>query len=261
MNYYDILGVAKNATPDEIKKSYRKLASQHHPDKGGDTAKFQQIEEAYRTLSDPEKRNQYDNPVPNGAHGFPGGFHFHAQGFDINDLFGKMFRQHQGFSNQVFRTQIQISLEDAYFGNTQQLRLNTPEGNKIVSIDIPKGIKSGFQVKYERLISNAILLVEFIVISNLKYERKENDLYINFPISVLDLIVGTTIQVETISGKKLEVKIPPKTQPYLQFKIAGQGMPIFGTQMYGDQIILFKPFIPDIIPNEISESILRYKKS
>ena len=65
-NYYDILGVSENASPDEIKKAYRKLASKHHPDKGGDTLQFQNIEEAYRILSDPAQRQQYDNPQPQG---------------------------------------------------------------------------------------------------------------------------------------------------------------------------------------------------
>ena len=65
MSHYDTLGIAKTATPEEIKRAYRKLASQHHPDKGGDTAKFQQVEEAYRVLSDPQQRAQYDNPQPN----------------------------------------------------------------------------------------------------------------------------------------------------------------------------------------------------
>jgi DnaJ-class molecular chaperone len=71
--------------------------------------------------------------------------------------------------------------------------------------------------------------------------------------------VGTTFEFTTISGKTLEVKVPPKTQPYMQLKIAGQGMPINGTTQYGDQIILIKPFIPDTINSEITESILRSK--
>ena len=72
-DFYTILGVGKTATADEIKRAYRKLASQHHPDKGGDTAKFQQIEEAYRTLGDPEKRAEYDNPQVHVRHGGGGG--------------------------------------------------------------------------------------------------------------------------------------------------------------------------------------------
>ena len=86
-NHYNTLGVDRNSSPDEIKKAYRKLASQHHPDKGGDTATFQNIQTAYDILSDPQKRQHYDNPQPQGFGGFsgsPGGFQFHTQGFDFN---------------------------------------------------------------------------------------------------------------------------------------------------------------------------------
>ena len=85
MTHYETLGVSDTADANTIKRAYRKLASQHHPDKGGDTAKFQQVEEAYRTLSDPEKRAQYDNPNPFGQRGF-GGFHQNHHEFDLDSL-------------------------------------------------------------------------------------------------------------------------------------------------------------------------------
>ena len=93
MDHYQTLGVAKNATPDEIKKAYRKLASQHHPDRGGDTARFQTIQAAYDTLSDPQKRAQYDNPPPqfNGFNPQQNGFDFHF-GSGFPDIFGQFFR-------------------------------------------------------------------------------------------------------------------------------------------------------------------------
>ena len=99
MDYYKTLGVNRNASPDEIKKAYRKMAAQHHPDKGGDTATFQKIQEAYDTLSDPQKKHQFDNPNPFGNMNFhnqggtPFGFQFHQQSFNINDIFGQMFGQ------------------------------------------------------------------------------------------------------------------------------------------------------------------------
>ena len=87
MNYYQTLGVSKTASADEIKRAYRKLASQHHPDRGGDTARFQEIQSAYDTLSDPEKRQQYDNPQPQHQH-FE--FNFGAGGMD--EIFSNFFR-------------------------------------------------------------------------------------------------------------------------------------------------------------------------
>ena len=83
MDHYATLGVAKSATPDEIKKAYRKLASKHHPDKGGDTATFQKIEEAYRILSDTQQRQQYDNPMPQG---FGQNFNFFCAIFFLGNM-------------------------------------------------------------------------------------------------------------------------------------------------------------------------------
>ena len=261
MDYYAVLGVNKDSTPDEIKKAYRKLASQHHPDKGGDTTKFQQIQEAYATLSDPDKRQQYDNPQPQG---FPGGFQFHmGPGMDINDIFGQMFGGGQGPFNinrnqrQVLRTQVQVSLLDAYNGSSQMLRINTNQGPKVIDIQVPKGVQTGQQIRFDNIIPNSVLLVEFVVMSNLKFDRRHNDLIANHPVSVLDLIVGCTFQFTTISGTTVEVKIPPKTQPYMQLKIAGYGMPAGNTGYYGDQLILLKPYIPDNISDDIVDSILR----
>lgn len=260
MDHYATLGVPKNATPDDIKKAFRKLASQHHPDKGGDTAAFQKIQEAYAVLGDPEKRQQYDNPQPQG---FPGGFNVHMggmPGMDINDIFSQMFGQQSPFNRpqrQVFRTHINVSLLDAYKGTNHILQLQTQNGQKIVDIKIPPGIKSGDQMRYDNVLDSGTLLVEFNVLPDLKFDRKNHDLYSNQSISVLDLIVGTNFQFTTISGTTVEVKVKPKTQPYLQLKLPGHGMPIVNTGRFGDQLILLKPYIPDNISNDIIQSILR----
>jgi len=120
MSYYEILGVAKEATADEIKRAYRKLASQHHPDKGGDKNKFQEIEQAYRILSDTNSRQQYDMQL-NGFGGGPGGVHFtwNAGGHpDIDSIFRNFgfggdpfgpFRQHQR-RNKDLRVEIHLPL-------------------------------------------------------------------------------------------------------------------------------------------------------
>lgn len=277
MDYYTTLGVGKNASPDEIKKAYRKMAAQHHPDKGGDTAKFQEIQKAYETLSDPQKKQQYDNPNPfgpNGPGGMPGGFHFnfggggpggfgfHAQGFDINDLFGQMFGQQNPFQQrqQIFKTQISITLEEAYSGTSQVLKLQTPQGNKVVNIDIPKGIQNGQQLRFDNLIEGGQLIIEFRIAQHLRFERRQDDLYVNHQISVLDLIAGNKFDFKTISGKVLEVEVKPNTQPFMQLKIPGEGMPIMNSDRYGDQYILIKPYIPDNIDKSIIDSILKSRQ-
>lgn len=263
MDYYAILGVDKSATPDQIKKAFRKLASQHHPDKGGDTAMFQQIQEAYAILGDPEKKAQYDNPKPQGFQGFqagPGGFQWNVHGMDLNDIFGQMFNQQAGVhrnTKQTFRTNINISLLEAYNGTNKVLEMNTQSGKKIIDIKIPPGVKSGDQMRYDNVLDNAFLLVEFGIVPDLKFDRKGNDLYCNQTIDVLDLITGTSIEFETIANKKLQVHIKPKTQPYMTIKLAGHGMPIVNTTQFGDQYLLLKPYISDNISQEIIDSILR----
>ena len=265
MDHYKILGVAKTATPDEIKKAYRKLASQHHPDKGGDTAQFQKIQAAYDTLSDPNKREEYDNPRPQGMGGFPGGFqggfNFGGGNNPFGDIFEQMFRQHHTQSRQpqqqLFRTTIWVSLDQVFKGDEQVLQLQTPTGVHTVKVAVPKGIPDGGQVRLENIIQGASLIAEFRTHPHLKYTRQGNDLICNHQISVLDLIVGTSFEFETLSGKTLEVTIPPKTQPFNQMKIAGYGMPISNSNAFGDQIILLKPFIPAIIDESITNSILQ----
>jgi DnaJ-class molecular chaperone len=260
MDHYSTLGVSKTATPDEIKKSYRKLASQHHPDKGGDKAKFQDIQAAYDTLSDTNKRQQYDNPAPQGFHtqgGMPQGFeHIFGQMFGGGNPFSQQHRQPQ---QQVFRTAINISLEQAYHGGEQILRLQTPTNIHAVTIQIPKGIQNGNQMRIDNIIDGASLLVDFRIDPHLKYDRQGNDLVCNHSISVLDLIIGTSFEFTTLSGKTLEVTVKPRTQPYIQLKLASQGMPIYNTSGYGDQIILLKPFIPDIIDEQVINSISQQK--
>jgi curved DNA-binding protein len=259
MDFYNRLGIEKTASQEEIKKAYRKMASVHHPDKGGDTKLFQEIEEAYRILSDPEKRSQYDNPQPQHFNNFPGGFGMFTDSNNPFDIFEQIFRQSNQNQSPTFRTVVSISLEDAYLGKELNLRIQTPHISKMVSINCPKGIQDGTKIRYDNLIERATVLVEFRILPDLKFERKNNDLFSNVPISVLDLITGTKIQFTTISKKNLEIQVPPKTQPYMQLKIAGQGMPIFNSAQCGDQIIVLKPFMPDTINEKILEVINKYK--
>lgn len=263
MDLYAVLGVSKSATPDEIKKAYRKLASQHHPDKGGDTAKFQQIQEAYAVLSDSQKRSEYDNPRPQFSQftNNPNGFSFNMGGMDINEMFSQIFNQqrmHPG--RQTFRTSVNISLLDAYNGTSQMLKLHSEQGLKVIKLDVPKGIQTGQNIRYDNLIEGASLIAVFNVEPDLKFDRKGNDLLTQQLVSVLDLIVGTNFEFVTISGTTVKVNVKPRTQPFMQLRLQGHGMPVMGSELFGDQLILLKPFIPDNISDDIVQSILRNKQ-
>ena len=261
MDHYTTLGVTKNANSTDIKKAYRKLANQFHPDKGGDTAQFQKIQVAYDTLSDSLKRQEYDNPQPAGFGGFPGGFSF-STGSGFPDIFGDLFRHHAQAAQrqaQIYRTIMEITLEQVYSGGQQSLKLQSPTGVHMVNINIPKGVTDGAQMRIENVIKDVVLIVEFRIHKHLKFDRNGNDLLCNYPISVLDLIVGTVFQFTTIAGITLEVTIQPKTQPHMQLRMAGHGLPILNSNQVGDQILLLKPFIPDIINDTIINSILQHK--
>jgi DnaJ-class molecular chaperone len=242
------------------------MAAIHHPDKGGDTAEFQKIQAAYETLSDPQKKQEYDQPHQGFHGGFPGGgFSFHHDGVDINDIIGQMFgggfgrNPFQQQFQQTYKTTIWVSLEQVYNGGEQMLQMQGPNGVQVIRIDIPKGVENGAQLRYDNLIPNGILLVEFRVHVHHKFERQGSHLQCTHRISVLDLIVGTKFSFTTISGKTFEVDVKPGTQPDSTLRIAGQGLP---TQNgYGDQLILIKPFIPDKIDKNITDSILQYKTS
>ena len=130
-DYYKILGIDKNATDDQIKQAYRKLAKQHHPDKGGNKEVFQSIQSAYDTLSDPAKRSQYDSPIPGGFQGgFPGGG-FGFANVDVSDFVNNMFGS--GGPGSLFKNRnvkkddvyhiCKIKLFDVYFGTTKKFNV------------------------------------------------------------------------------------------------------------------------------------------
>lgn len=246
MDYYKILGVDRNATPEEIKKAYRKMAAKHHPDRGGDTAEFQKIEEAYRNLSDPQPKSQHDNPNPFGG-GFPGGFSFSFGGGNpFDDIFSQFTRQRQ---QRIYTVSLWVTLEQVAKGGEETVQFNTDKGVKTFKINIPTGVQDGQQIRYQNLMPDGDLQIEFRVHAHKIFERRLNDLYVTKDISVFDLILGTTIKVPTIHGDELEVTVPPKTKPGTTFRIPGKGLE--NQYNKADQFVLLNITIPDIISNEL----------
>ncbi len=262
MDYYKILGVEKTATPDDIKKAYRKLASKHHPDRGGDTATFQQIQEAYSVLSDPNKKNQYDNLGRSPFNQSNFNQSEFNDFFDFNNFFSDFFHtaRQQQQRQTVYRTVLEISLLESYNGVKKMLELQLPNGKQIIDIEIPKGIKDKDQLRCDnKQLGIDNLLITISVQKDLRFERRGNDLYSNYSIDVLDLITGCSVPFTTIDGRKLQVQIKPKTQPFMQIKIPNCGMPVLQTPKYGDQYLLLKPFVSDNISPDIIECILKHR--
>lgn len=271
-DYYSILGVKRDADEDEIKKAYRRLAAKHHPDRGGSKEEFQRIEEAYRVLSDPQQRHKHDaGGNPFGAEfpgGFPGGSPFGFQfnfggGSPFDDLFGGIFRGGAGAPGGprgpgVFRTTVHVTLEQVYTGGTQPLRFQTATGSHNVSIDIPRGVGEGMQLRYENLIPDGPLIVEFRTHQHLKFQRHGNDIHTNTRISVLELITGTNVEFTGLDGRTLSVAVPPGTQPTAALKISGAGLPQINTQHRGDAYLNLKPYTPENVSRELVEAILKH---
>lgn len=255
MNYYETLGVPPDATPDDIKRAYRKMAAKHHPDRGGSTAQFQEIQRAYDTLSDPQKRAQHDNPQqPFGGGfqgGFPGGFHFDG-GPNLHDIFDRMFRQQH---SQVFRTVLWVTLEQVLNGSEENLRVQTPSGSQFIKVQIPRGVLDGAQVRLDHVIPNGSLLVEFKTQQHPRFQRRGRDLYCEHRLSVLQLIAGTKFVVQTLAGATLEVKLPPLTQPNKTLKVSGAGLPQMNSHEIGDLYINFDLYVPDNIPQHVIDAI------
>lgn len=251
MNYYEILGVDRTANDDEIKRAYRKMAAKYHPDREcGDTAKFQEIQQAYEHLSDPQKRTQYDNPQQSFGSG-GASFHFGA-GPNLNEIFDRMFRQH---SVQICRTTVWVTLEQVLNGGEEDLRIQTPNGQNFIRVQIPRGVLDGSQYKLDNVLPNTSLLVEFKTHQHIKFQRNGSNLYLKQKISVLQLITGTTFKVETLSKSLLEVTVPPKTQPNVTLKVGGSGLPCMNSDQFGDLFITLDPYIPLDIPQNIIDAI------
>ena len=257
-DHYATLGVSKTATPDEIKRAFRKLASQHHPDKGGDTAKFQSIQAAYDTLGDTVKRAEYDNPRPQFS-GFPGG----AQ-FNMNDIFGQMFGQ--GFGQQrrqqpqFVRMTLWIRLHDVAQGGTRPVAVGTPQGQSTIEVEIPLGINDGDNVQYQGLApGGGDLVIQFRVHPDNTWQRNGLDLVTDVTADIWSMILGSDITVQTLTGSRLTTVMPSGTQPRTLIRLRGHGLRDRSGNT-GDLMIRVMPTIPTTIRPELLEAIEKYRQ-
>ena len=252
-DYYQTLGVPRGAGQDEIKQAYRRLAAQHHPDRGGDTAAFQEVQAAYATLSDPEKRQQYDNPQPQfgggGFHfggGVPPGFEdFFAHAFgNGNPFFGQGFRQPQ--RNRNLNLQTTITLEEAYLGKNLMANVGLPSGlEQVVEVKIPPGVRDGTVLRlagmgddtYNNAPRGDIHLTINIQPHHI-YQRQGDDLLRTLTVSCFDAILGKTVKFDTLDGKTLEVNVAPGTQPGQTLAVQGYGMPYMADPRMKGRLLL-----------------------
>ena len=287
-DHYKTLGISENASQDEIKRAYKKLAKQHHPDmNGGDDTEFKRVNEAHDTLKDSKKRQQYDMERQFGAQGGQGPFNFGHGGFDdiIIDMpggdFGSVFeqffrgsprqsfrqRQANPLRNQDVRISLTVSLEDVYHGNTKEVIIKTPDGsNQNVKIDIPKACDSGTQIKFAGLGSKkhenlrpGDLYVVLNISGHKNFTKRGNDLLTNLDIDVFDALLGAKIEVKHFDNT-LTVTIPALTQPDDVVRIKGKGM-VLNNGVHGDLFIKLNYKMPKELTDKQRELIKQIKES
>ncbi len=275
MDYYSTLGLQRGASDDDIKKAYRKLAMKHHPDRGGDQAKFKEISTAYEALSNPEKRRIIDmggdpNAQP-GAGGFnQGPFEFHFGTENLNDLFGNFgfgFGQRPMQRNKSLNINVEVTLEEVLTGKELNAEVGMPGGvKKIINISIPPGVESGQQIRYEGMGDNSIrnlrpgdLIVSIFIRPHTRFFRDGSSLICEQNISVWDAILGTTISLTTLDNKQLDITIPPGTQPETVMSCNGYGLPNIRSRQRGNLLIKVKINIPKNISPDLVNTIQQIK--
>lgn len=274
-DYYELLGVSKNATAHEIKAAYRKLALKWHPDrnKASDAEKkFKEINQAYEVLSDAKKKEVYDQvghegytargtggPTGGGAYSSgPFTYTYTSQGggtpfegfdfggfsdpFDIFEQFFGFGTQQRGQRRQPRQAyQIEISFKDAVKGVTKQVQLD----GKTKQIKIPAGVDDGTQIRF----SDFDLIVR--IQPDKKFRRERQDVYSEISVPFTKAILGGTVRVETIDDEVVEVKVKPGTQPGTMLRLRGKGMPYPSqSSRRGDHYLLFKVTIPEKISSK-----------
>ncbi len=287
-DYYEVLGVGKGASDDEIKKAFRKLAIKYHPDKNPGNkeaeAKFKEANEAYSVLSDKTKRQRYDQfghagvgGAGSSAGGNPfGGFDFNSQSFNfdfggggfggLDDILGAMFGG--GFRGvrrgRDYRTSTTIDFEEAIFGCTKEVSVD----GEHIKLKIPAGIYDGQSIRLNGKGGPAPqeggqrgdLYVEVRVRAH-KHLTREGDLILSeVTISMVDAVLGTEVDVETVDGE-VTMKVPAGTQPGTNFKLSGHGAPRLGSDGRGPHIVTVNVEIPKNINRKQKELILEFDKA
>lgn len=273
IDYYNVLGIDKGASTEDIKKAYRKLARKYHPDLNPNdkdaNARFQQINEANEVLSDPEKRKKYDQYGENwqhadqfeqarqsGQYGSPGGQSYSGESFsgsDFSDFFESFFgekprggRQTQ-FRGQDYTSELPISLRDAYQTHQHMLTVN----GKNIRITVPAGIANGQVIKLKGQGGPGAnggpagdLYITFIIADDPVFKRLNDDLYLTTDLDLYTAVLGGDHTIDTLSGK-VKLKVSPETQNGTKVRLKGKGFPVYKQDgQFGDLYVTYSVKIP-----------------
>lgn len=299
IDYYNILGVSKNASADDIKKAYRQKARKLHPDLNPNDKEahknFQQLNEANEVLSDPEKRAKYDKYGENWKHGEEyekaqqqyqqqrqwggqqGGQTFYTEG-DFSDadfseffhsMFGSGFSQRQSSRSQRkykggdYQAELRLSLRQAMHTHQQTLNLD----GKNIRITIPSGVADGQKIKLSGYGQpgvnggpNGDLYITFVVEDEMHFKRLGNDLYTSADIGLYTAVLGGEVTVNTLDGQ-VKMKVKPGTQPEAKVRLKGKGFPVYKKDdEFGDLFVTLKVNIPQHLTSQEEELFTQLSK-
>jgi curved DNA-binding protein len=273
-NPYDVLGVKKSATQDEIRKAYKKIARENHPDaKPNDKAAaelFKQANEAYDVIGDEEKRKKYDQygdafeyaqgPGGGGAGPYPGGFNpemFGAGDIDLGDIFGGAFggrgrsRKPRAARGEDLQTSIQVPFQLAAEGGSYDVSLQSDSGLERLGVKIPAGIHDGDVIrlggqghKGSNGGPNGDLLLTIHVAPHPQFRRDGDNLTMDLPISITEATLGAKIEVPTLSEGTVVMTIPAGTSSGAKLRLRGKGIVNRKTGNRGDQFVQIKIMAP-----------------
>ena len=271
-NYYDILGVSEDASSEQIKKAFKDIAKKEHPDRGGDEARFKEANEAYDTLKDTKKRQEYDTIRKYGQPGTGGNFSFRSGDFFGEDIFEEFF---SGFGNPNIRTRsfrsrpqrnksvnvrMAVSLKEVMNNIEKTISYKLPSGKEeFATVKIPAGVQNGITFKYKGMGDDSIrnvprgdLLVQMSVLDCDGFTRDGNDLHTTKTISCFDAIRGCEIEVKELTDKIIKVKVPAGTQPNTMLAVKGKGMPVHKTlNIRGNLYVKIHILIPQLSAQDL----------
>ena len=278
---YDALGVTKTATADEIQKAYRKLSKKHHPDRNpGDKqadATYKEVQAAYEVLSDPQRKANYDRfgfAGPPGAAGFPGGGFpggaggavdpaaaeqlFQnlfpggggAAGFDLGDLFGGRRAKSRSRPRRAepVESDVTVPFDVAAGGGAVAIEV----GGRRIEVKVPAGIDTGKKLRVPpEATGGPEVLLRVTVAPHPYFRRDGNDLLLDVPISLPEAVLGGKVEVPTLDGTRLEVKVPPGTSGGAKLRLRGKGV------AGGDQYLVFKVVVPPGAVDDESRKLIQ----
>ena len=289
-DYYKILGVNKDASEEEIKKAFRKLAHAHHPDKsGGDEAKFKEASEAYSVLSDKKKRAQYDSSgsAGPGAGGFQGGAGFDPSGFgfdfsgfgnagfdtgDLGDILSSIFGGRRVRRGRDIAVDIELSFQESVFGAERKVVINSKfVKQKEVSINVPPGIDDGQMVRLTgqgETLEGGVPGDLYVKVHVRKhpYLRKEGyNLIMDLEVKLSEALLGAEKVIHTLDGE-ITLKVQAGTKHGTILRVKGRGVPHAPMQAggqnknRGDLYVRISIQIPEKLSKEARKAVEELKK-